>query len=125
MSAINPYVAVLCMLLFAAFVGGVMLLLGTFFGPQRPNPIKDKPFECGKEPFDIPRRPLAVKFYLVGVLFILFDIELIFLFPWAAVFSKFAAHGAGVFMLAEMLVFLVILMLGYVYLWKRGALEWE
>ncbi|MBI3920541.1 MAG: NADH-quinone oxidoreductase subunit A [Armatimonadetes bacterium] len=113
------------MFVFCGLVAGGMLYLGSILGPKKPNPTKDKPFECGNQPFDLPGKPFSVKFYIVGMLFILFDIELVFLFPWAVVFRKFLAAGAGKFMLGEMLAFLVILIAGYVYLWKRGALEWE
>lgn len=113
------------MFVFCAVIAGAMIFLATVLGPKRPNPTKDQPFDCGKAPFGLPGRPFDVKFYVVGMLFILFDIELVFLFPWAVVFKKSIGGGSGGFMLGEMLVFLLVLIAGYVYLWKRGALDWE
>ncbi len=124
-TGMNPYLGLLCMFIFCGLVAGAMIFLATVIGPKKPNPTKDQPFECGMAPFELPGKQFSVKFYVVGMLFILFDIELVFLFPWAVVFNKFIHAGAGKFILTEMLVFLAILVAGYVYLWKRGALEWE
>ena len=122
----NPYVAVFFMFVFCGVIAGAMLAMGSFLGPRKPNPTKEQPFECGMEPFQLPGGPTSVRFYIIGMLFVLFDVETVFLFPWAIVFHKYVTRpGWGMFMLVEMLVFLAVLTAGYIYLWKRGALEWE
>src|SRR5215472_11945656 len=103
----------------AAGVAGMMVVLGSTLGKKNPTSIKLAPFECGKEPFSLPIGKLAIKFYLTAILFILFDVELVFLYPWAVVFRTLGAAG-----LTEMGVFLGILMIGFIYAWDNGALEW-
>lgn len=98
----------------------VVIFLGGLLGPQRPSKRKGEPYESGMRPIGPGTRQMPVRFYLVAVLFILFDIEVIFLLPWAVVFRKL-----GLFGLIEISVFLVILLVGYVYAWKKGALEWD
>jgi NADH-quinone oxidoreductase subunit A len=107
---------------FALIGGTVLLILGlsSWLGPKRKNPVKDTPFECGWTPIAFPGERLNIKFYLIAILFVLFDIEAIFLFPWAAVFRELGP--AGFF---SMLTFIGVLVLGLIYAWKRGALEWE
>jgi NADH-quinone oxidoreductase subunit A len=83
------------------------------------------PYESGMTPYGPGTRRMAVRFYLIAVLFILFDIEVIFFLPWAVVLNKFIDNGLGIFALVEMFVFITILLVGYVYAWKKGALEWE
>ncbi|MDG2083637.1 MAG: NADH-quinone oxidoreductase subunit A [Planctomycetota bacterium] len=102
------------------FVGVVLLLLSELLGPRRRDPEKETIYECGVPLLDSAREPFTVKFYLVAILFILFDIETVFLLPYAVVYKKLGIVG-----LAEMGVFLLILAGGLVYLWKRGALEWD
>lgn len=109
-------------LVFAALVivtGGAMLLLSEALGPRRRDPEKNTIYECGVPLLDSAREPFNVKFYLVAIIFILFDIETVFLIPYAVLYREL-----GVFGLAEMLVFLVVLAGGLLYCWKRGALEW-
>ena len=108
-------------------VGGVglaavcgMFLFSYLLAPKRPSEIKETPYECGIPQPEPPRRPIPVKYYMVAVLFLLFDVEAVFLYPWAVVYRKL-----GLFGLVEMLVFLGMLALGLVYVWKRGALEWD
>ncbi len=110
-----------------AIVVGLAILLPTlimgissFLGPRKPSAEKLSTYECGAPPIGSPRNRFAVKFYVVAMLFIVFDVEVVFLFPWAVMFRKL-----GLFGFVEMLVFLVVLGLGLVYVWKRGALEWE
>lgn len=100
----------------AALVAGI----GHLFGPRRPTRRKELPYESGMRPIGPGTRRMPVDFYLVAVLFILFDIELVFFLPWAVVFNRL-----GIFGLVEMLIFIVILLVGYFYAWKKGALEWE
>ena len=99
----------------AAMVGGSMLL-----ARQKPNPEKLSTYECGFEPFDDTRRRFDVRFYLVAILFIIFDLEVAFLFPWAVAFK-----GLGWFGFWSMMVFLGVLTIGFIYEWKKGALEWD
>lgn len=96
------------------------LTLGFIFGPHRPDKAKNSPYECGFEAFQDARIPFDVRFYLVAILFIIFDLETAFLFPWAVVLREIGWFGFG-----SMVVFLVILTVGFIYEWKKGALEWE
>ncbi|MDZ7293003.1 MAG: NADH-quinone oxidoreductase subunit A [candidate division KSB1 bacterium] len=107
---------------FALIGGTVVLILGlsSWLGPKRRNPVKDTPFECGWRPVAFPGERLNIKFYLIAILFVLFDIETIFLFPWASVFRELGPVG-----FFSMLTFIGVLVLGLIYAWKRGALEWE
>jgi len=104
----------------AAVVPVGMILIHHFLGGSKPNPIKSQPFECGVEPFEHPDHRIPIKFYVTAMLFILFDIEIVFLYPWAAV-----SRQLGWFGFAEMVVFLLILIGGFVYLFQRRAFEWE
>src|SRR5262245_42867456 len=104
----------------AVGIAVAMVVLSRFLGPQKPDPIKLAPYECGMTPVGGARVRFTVKFYLVAMLFILFDVEAIFLYPWAVVH-----RGLGVFGLVEMVVFILILAVGYIYIWKRGAFEWD
>lgn len=103
-------------------VGVVLLItvLSFLFGPYKPTTRKTAPYESGMKPIGPAMRRFPVRFYLIAVLFILFDIEVVFFLPWAVVFRQM-----GLFTLVEMVVFIVILLVGYVYAWKKGALEWE
>ena len=98
----------------------VLLGLGLLAGPRRPDAEKDSPFECGFEAFEDARMNFDVRYYLVALLFIIFDLEIAFLFPWAIVLDKI-----GVFGIVAMGIFLSILIVGFIYEWKKGALEWE
>jgi NADH-quinone oxidoreductase subunit A len=107
----------------AALTTGFALLIvavGHLFGPRRANPRKSQPYESGMLPYGPGQRRMPVHFYLIAVLFILFDIEVIFLLPWAVVLRELGLAG-----LIEMLIFVLILLAGFVYAWKVGALEWE
>lgn len=111
---------VLIFFILSAGLSGVFLLLAAVLGPKRPNAVKDEPFECGEKPFGLPEGKLPVRFYLVAMLFVLFDVELAFFFPWAVIYRDL---GPAAFL--EMLVFLFFLALGFVYAWKKGALEFR
>ena len=97
-----------------------MVVLAATRGRKKPSRVKSEPFECGQSPIALPRGNLAIKFYLTDILFIIFDVELVFLYPWAVVYRKLGMLG-----LVEMLIFLVILMVGYIYAWDNGALKWK
>jgi len=116
----NPYVPLLLVLFLAAAVPAALLVLSRLLCPPRAERAKGEPYECGIPQPNRPRRRIPVKFYLVAVLFLLFDVEAAFLYPWAAIFRTLGAAG-----LAEMAVFLGMLLVGFVYVWKRGALEWR
>jgi len=121
------YVAIAILIFFTTFVAAVAIILGTVFGPKRPLDKKTMPYESGMNPIGPGTRRMPVRFYLIAVLFILFDIEVVFFIPWALVFNDYVKAGPhqGFFLLGEMLVFTAILLVGYVYAWKKGALEWE
>jgi NADH-quinone oxidoreductase subunit A len=114
------YLAVLFAFLFALALAGLLMTLPKFLSPKFPSKAKSKPFECGKEPFSLPGGHMPVHFYIVAMLFIVFDVELVFLFPWAVVFRTL-----GLFGLAEMAFFLGFVVLGFFYVLKKRALEWE
>lgn len=99
--------------------------LSALIGKSRPEPGRTIPYECGLDPVGKQRPRLSVRFFLVAVLFILFDVEVVFLYPWAVTFREFVAEGQGKLMFIEMMVFMGILGLGLIYVWGRGALEWE
>jgi NADH-quinone oxidoreductase subunit A len=117
---VNEYVGVLVSAVLAGAVAGAMVLLGSTLGKKNPTAVKLAPFECGQDPISLPMGRLAIKFYLTAILFILFDVELVFLYPWAVVY-----RSLGVLGLVEMGIFLAILMAGFVYAWDNGALEWK
>ena len=114
------YFPILLFILVAILVGVGPVVLGSLLGPHRPDPEKLSPYECGFEPFEDARMKFDVRYYLVAILFILFDLEIAFLFPWAVVINEI---GLGGFF--AMMLFLAILIVGFIYEWMRGALEWE
>jgi NADH-quinone oxidoreductase subunit A len=116
----NPYLPLLVMIVAAAAISAVLIALSSLVGPKKPDPRKLAPYECGMTPIGGARVRFSVKFYLVAMLFILFDVEAIFLYPWAVVHRHLGWFG-----LAEMAIFILILVLGYIYIWKRGAFEWD
>ncbi len=117
---LQDYLPLAVVIIIATGIAGLAISLGHLFGPRRPTLRKSQPYESGMRPIGPGTRRMPVRFYLIAVLFILFDIEIVFFLPWAVVFNKL-----GLFGLIEMLIFIVILMVGYVYAWKKGALEWE
>jgi len=119
------YLPIAVLMILATGLAVLVVILGHTFGPRRPTQAKAMPYESGMSPYGPGTRRQTVRYYLVAVLFILFDIEVIFFLPWAVVFKQFVANSLGLFALAEMFVFILILLVGYVYAWKKGALEWE
>lgn len=117
---LRPYLPIFVFFLLAFGFGAVNLLLSWILGPKKPNPKKLSPYECGITPVGDARHRYPIRFYIIAMLFILFDIEAIFMYPWAVYYKQLGLYG-----LVEMFIFLGILILGYVYLWKRGAFEWE
>ena len=122
---LHDYLPIVILLAVSTFLAITVVALGHLFGPRRPTKAKQAPYESGMIPIGPAMRRLPVKFYLVAVLFILFDIELIFFLPWAVVFTTYVRNGRGLFIFGEMLVFVAILLVGYVYAWSKGALDWE
>ena len=117
---LEPYLPVILFILIGAAVGVAPQVLGFLLGPRRPDQAKNSPYECGFEAFEDARMKFDVRYYLVAILFIVFDLEIAFLFPWAVVLRH-----VGVFGLVAMGIFLFILVVGFIYEWKRGALEWD
>ncbi|HEY3533114.1 MAG TPA: NADH-quinone oxidoreductase subunit A [Casimicrobiaceae bacterium] len=114
------YFPILLFILFGLGLGALMLGVGRFVSPSRPDPEKLSPYECGFEAFEDARMKFDVRYYLVAILFILFDLEIAFLFPWAVVL-----RDIGYFGFVAMLIFLAILVVGFIYEWRKGALEWD
>ena len=125
-SGLEEYVPLLVHLLIAGAISAAMILLSVLIGWRRPNKVKAQPYECGMTPTGDARQPFSVKFYLVAMVFILFDVEAIFLYPWGYIFKDLArdaeTHWFG---FTEMMLYIAILMAGYIYLWRKGALDWH
>jgi NADH-quinone oxidoreductase subunit A len=116
----DDYIGIAASFLLAGVIAGAMVILASTLGKKKPSAVKSEPFECGKDPFSLPGGKQAVRFYLIAILFILFDVELVFLYPWAVIYRTLGVTG-----LVEMGIFLGILMVGYVYAWANGALKWQ
>jgi NADH-quinone oxidoreductase subunit A len=114
------YIPILVFLVFAVLISVGALVLSIIIGKDASYPEKDSTYECGFEPFDESRGRFEVKFYLVAILFIIFDLEIIFLFPWAVAFNEI-----GLFGFLSMMFFLLVLTIGFVYEWMKGALDWN
>jgi len=119
-SGIQVYTPLLLHLLIAVFLASAISAMSVLVGWRRPSRAKQQAYECGMVPTGDARQPFSVRFYLVAMVFILFDVEAIFLYPWAFVFRALRWFG-----FAEMMLYIAILMVGYVYLWKKGALDWH
>ena len=117
---LENYFPVLMFIAVGLVLGGVLLTVGRAVAPHKPDPKKLSPYECGFEAFEDARMKFDVRYYLVAILFILFDLEIAFLFPWAIVLQEIGWFG-----FFSMMTFLAILVVGFVYEWKKGALEWE
>ncbi len=117
---IANYLPILMFVMVGLFIGVITLILGKAIGPHRPDREKTSPYECGFEAFEDSRMKFDVRFYLVAILFIIFDLEIAFLFPWAVSLDAIGLEG-----FLAMAIFLAILVVGFIYEWKKGALEWE
>jgi NADH-quinone oxidoreductase subunit A len=117
---VTEYATLLMVFAFAAGVAGAMLVIPRLIAPRRLTPVKGQPFECGKDPLGVAEGRFAIKFSTIAIFFIIIDIELLFVWPWAALYRRLGWFG-----LVEMLVFLGILMVGFLYIWRKGGLEWE
>ncbi len=119
-SSYHPYFPILLYLIIGAAFGIFTLLFGALIRPNRPTEAKLSAYECGNPPFMDARQRVFIRYYLVAVLFVLFDLEVVFLYPWAVVYNKIGLYG-----LIEMVLFILILFVGYIYAWRKGALEWD
>ena len=117
---LSNYVPILIFLGVGAVIGLLPLAMGRILGPHKPDPAKLSPYECGFEAFEDSRMKFDVRYYLVAILFIIFDLEIAFLFPWAV-----ALEEVGLFGFVAMMIFLLVLVIGFIYEWMKGALEWE
>jgi len=117
---LENYLPILGFLVLGVAFGLGPVIMGFMLGPRRPDSEKLSPYECGFEAFEDSRMKFDVRYYLVAILFIIFDLEIAFLFPWAVVLGKI-----GMFGFVSMVIFLAILVIGFIYEWKKGALEWE
>jgi len=117
---LTRYFPILLFVFIALAFGAGTLLISYFVQPKYPEPEKLSTYECGSEPFSDARMPFPVRYYIFAMLFVIFDVEVIFLYPWAIVFSKIGLIG-----LVEMLIFIGLFLVAYVYAWRKGALEWD
>jgi NADH-quinone oxidoreductase subunit A len=117
---LENYLPILVFLVIGFGLGVVLFIIGYFLGPNRPDSEKDSPYECGFEAFEDARMKFDVRYYLVAILFIIFDLEIAFFFPWAVVLREIGAVGFW-----AMMIFLGVLTIGFIYEWRKGALEWE
>jgi NADH-quinone oxidoreductase subunit A len=117
---LRPYIPILLFVLVAIGFAVFTLLAARLLHPVRPHPVKLEPYECGIEPETDARDRYSVRYYLVAMLFVVFEVETIFMFPWAVMLDQLALFG-----LIEMLLFIFILVIGYAYAWRKGALEWQ
>jgi NADH-quinone oxidoreductase subunit A len=117
---LENYLPILLFLLVGLGIGGVAMAVGGVLGPHKPDSEKLSPYECGFEAFENARMKFDVRYYLVAILFIIFDLEIAFLFPWAVVLDEI-----GLFGFVSMMIFLAVLVVGFIYEWMKGALEWE
>ena len=119
---LENYFPVLMFIAVGLVLGGVLLTVGRAVAPHKPDPKKLSPYECGFEAFEDARMKFDVRYYLVAILFILFDLEIAFLFPWAVVLGDLGAWSVGFW---SMMIFLGVLTIGFIYEWRKGALEWD
>ena len=119
LAAMNALIPLSVMAVLVGVIAAAFIVMSIFIGPRKRHPVKDTPFECGIESEGYEKGSMPVRFYVLAMLFIIFDVELAFLFPWAVVY-----RSLGFFAFIEMLIFLAILIFGLVYVWKKGALKW-
>jgi NADH-quinone oxidoreductase subunit A len=117
---LEQYVPVLCLIGFAIFFAVFAVVVSRFLGPRKVNRVKAAPYECGMITLGPTHQAIPIKYYIIAMLFLVFDLEVVFLYPWAVVFRQL-----GIFGFVEMMIFVFILLIGFIYVWKKGALEWE
>ena len=116
----TEYLGIVIFFVLSGTLAGAFIVLASVLGPKKPSRVKSEPFECGEVPFSLPAGRFSIKFYLTAILFMVFDVELVFLYPWAV-----AYRGLGISGLVEAVIFLGVLMVGFFYAWDNGALEWQ
>jgi NADH-quinone oxidoreductase subunit A len=116
----TEYIGIVVVFVLAAAFAAVNVGLASVLGPKKPSAVKSEAFECGQPALSVPAGRVSIKFYLVAILFIVFDVELVFLYPWAVAYRALGLAG-----LAEMIIFLGVLMVGFFYAWDNGALDWQ
>jgi NADH-quinone oxidoreductase subunit A len=121
----SEYLPIAILMIIATGLALLIVALGHLFGPRRPSNRKMEPYESGMKPIGPGTRRMPVRFYLVAVLFIIFDIEVVFILPWAVVLKNFIGMGLGFYALIVMAIFILVLLVGFIYEWKMGAMEWE
>lgn len=121
----GEYASLALLFVFALGLAGGIAALSHVLGPKRPNPAKLAPYECGVDQATLPRQRFSVKFFVVAIVFLLFDVEIAILYPWAALFRSLVSEGLRTFAIVEGLMFIGILTVGLVYVWQSGGLEWE
>ncbi len=124
MFKLSAYLPILLMFVVAVGFAAGNVVLSQFVGQRKSTRTKLMPYECGKDPVGSARERFSVKFYLIAMIFILFDIELIFMMPWAVVFRSLKASGYGTLVYVEMMIFVALLLVGYAYVWKKGLFDW-
>jgi NADH-quinone oxidoreductase subunit A len=117
---LEHYIPILIFLVIGLVIGGVLFLLGCVLGPRHPDSEKNSPYECGFDAFEDARMKFDVRYYLIAILFIIFDLEIAFFFPWAVVIREVGMTGFW-----AMMIFLAVLTVGFIYEWHKGALDWE
>ena len=125
MSMTTNGIALIMLFILAAATGGLIVALSALIGRRKAPPERETTYECGLDPVGTPRRPFSVTFFLVAVIFIVLEVEIVFLYPWALVFRDAIADGVGMVYLIELAVFMGIVAIALTYVWGRGALEWE
>lgn len=116
----SEYIGIIVVFILAGAFAAVNVGLASVLGPKKPSAVKSEAFECGQPPLSAPIGRISIRFYLVAILFIVFDVELVFLYPWAVAYRTLGLAG-----LAEMIIFLGVLMVGFFYAWDNGALDWQ
>ena len=122
---LQEYFPVLLFMAVGFGLGGLLMMMGMMLGPSKPDAEKLSPYECGFEAFEDTRMKFDVRYYLVAILFIIFDLEIAFLFPWGVVLGGHEEGFPAMFIFVSMMIFLGVLVVGFIYEWKKGALEWE
>ena len=123
MNQTHEFIAIGMLFIFGLGLATFLLILTHWLGPRIKDPAKMLPYECGPEPEGTPRQQFSIQFYLVAIFFILFDIEAVFMYPWAVVFKEFL--NKNLLIVVDMVIFVGILAIGFIYIWKKKALEWE
>ncbi|MCX7879111.1 MAG: NADH-quinone oxidoreductase subunit A [Ignavibacteria bacterium] len=122
---LSEFGVVLIFFIFGVLFVALGLFVAAIIRPNKPNPLKLSTYECGEQPIGTPWIRFNVRFYVVALVFLLFDVEIVFLLPWAVVIDHFKGLGLGLFIFVEMLIFVLILLFGFIYVWAKGDLDWE